>query len=163
MSNLPWFRHDRGSPDFVSEFNRAVNRMFGDFFERPGSWPTASAGTRSFGQPALDFVPRVDVKDSGRTLQIKAELPGMDEKDIEVALDGEALTISGEKKYEKEDKHEGRSYYESSYGRFSRTIPLPYEVDREKVDAQFKKGVLTVSLERSEEAKKNTRKIAIKS
>jgi HSP20 family protein len=86
----------------------------------------------------------------------------MDEKDICVSIQKDALTIKGEKKAEREEK--GRDYYrmERSYGSFSRTIPLPAEVDMDKVEAQFKKGVLKVTLRKSADAVKETKKISVK-
>ncbi len=91
---------------------------------------------------------------------MKAELPGMEEKDIEVNLADNGLTIKGEKKAEKEEQGKDNWYRETSYGAFHRFIPLPEGLDKEKVDAHFKNGVLTVTLRRLEEAK--GKKIAIK-
>jgi HSP20 family protein len=83
---------------------------------------------------------------------VSAELPGMDDEDIEVSLSRDVLTISGEKKQEKEEK--GRDYYraERSYGSFRRSIPLPAEVNADKVDAVFSKGVLTITLPKTAKA-----------
>ena len=108
------------------------------------------------------FNPKVDVTETDKEIRVSAELPGMDEKDIEVSLQKDALTIKGEKKEEKEDK--GKDYYkmERSYGSFSRTIPLPVEVDTEKIEAAFKKGVLTVTLPKTPKAVAETKKIAVK-
>ncbi len=108
------------------------------------------------------FAPHIDVSESDKEIKVSAELPGMDEKDIDVSLSDNMLTIKGEKKEEKEDK--GKDYYrmERSYGSFSRTIALPSEVQADKVAATFKKGVLTVALPKSEKAIKSTQKVAIK-
>jgi HSP20 family protein len=108
------------------------------------------------------FAPRMDVSESDKEITVTAELAGIDEKDIEVSLSDDMLTIKGEKKEEKEDK--GKDYYrmERSYGSFSRTIALPSEVQADKVDATFKKGVLKVTLPKSEKAVKATQKVAIK-
>ena len=87
----------------------------------------------------------------------------MDEKDIDVSLTRETLTIKGEKKEEKEDK--GKDYYkmERSYGSFTRSIPLPVEVDTDKVQATFKKGVLEITLPKTAKAIQETKKVPVKS
>ena len=94
---------------------------------------------------------------------MKAELPGLEEKDVEVLLDNETLTIKGEKKEEKEDKGKGYYHVECSYGSFHRVIPLPAGIDQKKVQAQFKNGVLNITLPKAEEAKAKGKKIPIKS
>ena len=135
---------------FRQEMDKLMDDFFGGFDLRPIS-------------SRLDtFTPRIDVVDTDKELRVSAELPGMDEKDIEVSLAGEALTIKGEKKEEKEEK--GKDYYRSerSYGSFLRTIPLPSEVDTTKVEASFKKGVLTVNMPKTARAIGGTKKIAVK-
>ena len=133
---------------------RGMDTLFDNFF-------------RGFGSETLEsrmgvFTPQIDVSETDKEIKISAELPGMDDKDIEVSLSKDMLTIKGEKKEEKEDK--GKDYYrvERSYGSFSRTIPLPAEVQDDKVGAAFKKGVLTITLPKSEKAVKETKKVAIK-
>jgi len=108
------------------------------------------------------FSPSIDVKESDKDILIAAELPGMDDKDIDVSLTRDSLTIKGEKKQEKEEK--GKDYYrmERSFGSFSRTIPLPAEIDTDKVKAEFRKGLLTVRLPKTEKAIKETKKITVK-
>jgi len=108
------------------------------------------------------FSPKVDVTENDKEIKISAELPGMDEKDIDVSLQNDMLTIKGEKKEEKEDK--GKDYYrmERSYGSFSRTIPLPVDVETDKVEAKFKKGVLSITLPKTAKAVAETKKIAVK-
>ena len=108
------------------------------------------------------FTPRVDVTENEKEIKISAELPGMDEKDIDVSLQNDMLTIKGEKREEKEDK--GKDFYrmERSYGSFSRTIPLPAEVEIDNVDAKFKKGVLSITLPKTAKAVAETKKIAVK-
>jgi HSP20 family protein len=131
-----------------------MNSLFDNFFSGYDIEPFAGR----FGT----FSPSIDVKESDRELRVSAELPGMDEKDIEVSLSKDTLTIKGEKREEKEDK--GKDFYrmERSYGSFSRTIPLPTEVDQDKVKAEFKKGVLTVTIPKTAKAMKEKRKISIK-
>ena len=111
-----------------------------------------------FGRSGLTW-PSVEVSEADNRLKVAAEIPGMDEKDVEVLLDDDALTIRGEKKAETEDKERGFS--ERYYGRFERVIPLPYEVDEGQVEASFKNGVLTVSLPKSPKAQSKARRIAV--
>lgn len=108
------------------------------------------------------FAPRIDVSESGKEITVTAELPGMDEKDVDLSISREALVIKGEKKDEKEEK--GKTYYrmERSFGSFTRTIPLPAEADIDKVEASYKKGVLRVSVPKTEKAIKETKKISVK-
>ena len=108
------------------------------------------------------FSPSIDVKESDKEITVAAELPGMDDKDIEISLTKDSLSIKGQKKEEKEDK--GKDYYrmERSYGSFSRSIALPSEIDMDKVKAEFKKGLLTVTLPKTAKAIKETKKIPVK-
>ncbi|MHB8908517.1 MAG: Hsp20/alpha crystallin family protein [Syntrophales bacterium] len=145
-------RRAEDNPFFA--LHREVNRMFDDFFQ--GFDPSPSIGQRNWGT----FSPSVDVREDEKKVTVKAELPGMDEKDIEVSLSDGVLTISGEKKDEREEEKKGYWQRETSYGAFRRVIPLPEGLSREKADARFKNGVLTVTLARLEEAK--GQRIAIK-
>jgi len=103
----------------------------------------------------------LDVAENDKEIRITAELPGVEEKDVEVSLSGNGITIRGEKRAEKEEKGEERYRLERSYGAFRRSFSLPCEVDAGKAAASFKKGVLTVTLPKSAEAAK-TKKIAVK-
>jgi HSP20 family protein len=107
------------------------------------------------------FSPKIDVTETDKDIRVRAELPGMDDKDIDVSLNKNTLTIRGEKKAEKE--HEGKAYYrmERSYGSFCRTIPLPVEVNMDMIEARLKKGVLTVTLPKSARAVEKSRKISV--
>lgn len=108
------------------------------------------------------FTPSVDVIEGEKEIRVTAELPGIDEKNVEVLLSRDSLTIKGEKKDERESS--GKNYYRSecAYGSFSRTIPLPEEINTDKAEAHFRKGVLTVKLPRTEEILKDTKKINVK-
>ncbi|MFH1079538.1 MAG: Hsp20/alpha crystallin family protein [Pseudomonadota bacterium] len=141
----------------IFPLQREMNRIFDDFFRGWDVAPQGAAGSR-FGF----FQPAIDVKQSEEEIIVKAELPGLEEKDIEVLLTDDALTIRGEKREEKEEK--GKAYYhmERSYGSFNRVIPLPAGVDQKKVQAQFKKGVLSITLQKTQEAKAKGKKIPIK-
>jgi HSP20 family protein len=108
------------------------------------------------------FSPRLDVSETEREFYVTAELPGMDEKDVEVSLNNSLLTLRGEKKAEKDDRRKDYYRMERSYGMFERTIPIPEGVDLDKVEASFKKGILTVSLPKSAEYQKERKRIPIK-
>ena len=138
-------------------FQQEMNQLFDDFFGR--SWMEPFGAFRE-GWDA--FSPRMDVAESDTEIVVSAELPGLDEEDIDVSLSRGMLTISGEKRQGKEEK--GRNYYrvERSYGSFQRSIPLPAEVDASKVDAVFRKGVLTITLPKTGEAK-GRKRIVVKS
>ena len=93
---------------------------------------------------------------------IVVELPGMDEKDVEVVLSDNVLTVKGEKKVEVEETEKPYAYMERSYGSFRRSIPLDVEVVTDKIEATFDKGVLTIDLPKTAEAKKAFKKIPIR-
>lgn len=109
-----------------------------------------------------DFPSGFEVSETDDEIQVKAELPGMDEKDIDIKLDGDVLTIRGERKQEKETKKRNYHVSEMSYGGYSRTIPLPAEVDATKAKAKFKRGVLTLNLPKTEQAKAARKRIPIR-
>lgn len=130
----------------LARMEREMEDLFGRF-----EWPwRAERGWA----PAIDMV---DAKDE---IVLRADLPGMDEKSIDVSVQDGTVTISGERKEEKEEKKEDYYYAERSYGAFSRSVMLPVAVDADRVRATFKKGVLEVHLPKSKEAK--GRKIDIK-
>ena len=128
--------------------------------------------TRDLGFPQTSWTksevwPRMNVSETDKDIQISAELPGVDQKDIEVTLTGGELLIKGEKKSEIDEKkdEQGRAYHriERSFGSFQRRMSLPYDVDPNKVQAAFKDGVLTLTLPKPAEVQKATKKIEIKS
>lgn len=98
-------------------------------------------------------MPAVDMVDEKDEIVVKADLPGLDQKDIEVTVQDGTLTIRGERKEEKEEKKEDYYYAERTYGAFMRSLPLPKGVDADKVKATFKKGVLEVHLPKAKEAR----------
>lgn len=108
-----------------------------------------------------EFVPALNVNEMENSVIVEAELPGMNKENVEVFLDHGMLTIKGEKKKEQEHSDSKRSYYESSFGSFTRTVRLPYEIDKERVKADFNNGVLKIELAKSDEMKKKSRRINI--
>jgi HSP20 family protein len=141
-----------------SILQKEMNRVFDDFFQGTAFAPFRAAGGRTGG-----FHPSVDVKEGEKEIVVHAELPGMEEKDVELLLEESSLVLKGEKKFEKEDKGEGYHTIERSYGAFHRVIPLPREIDLNKAQARFKNGVLTVILPKLEKAKAKGKKIPIQS
>ncbi len=124
------------------------------------AWPFAPSQT---GEGFL--TPKVNVAETATGLEITADLPGLDPKDIELDVTDGVLTLKAEHKTEKEEKDEKKQYHlvERSYGTFFRRFALPFKPDAAKVDASFDKGVLKVSVPRSAEPEKKQNKIAIKS
>lgn len=144
----------RGDDPFVS-LHREIDRLFDEFSRgMPLTWRPAAKG-------GVDL--RVDVSETDKEIKVTAELPGVDEKDIEVILAGDLLTIKGEKKAEQERKEENYHLIERSYGAFARSLRLPYAVEEKNVQAEFKKGVLTITLPKPAEVQAAAKKIAVKS
>ena len=140
----------------VFSLQREMNRMFDRFFSdfSPTRWwdEEISGG----------YLPRVDVKETNKEIRVEAELPGMNEKDIDISVSDNVLTLRGEKRLEREEKNEGYYHVERSYGKFHRDIPLPEEVETDKVDAVFKRGILTIHLPKKPEARRKSKRIEIK-
>ncbi|MBI1774008.1 MAG: Hsp20/alpha crystallin family protein [Proteobacteria bacterium] len=131
-----------------------MNRMFNDAFRGYVAYPGNG------GADAL--APSIDVKETDAAFEIEAELPGVDEKDIEVSFQNDVLTIKGEKKLEKEESKKGYHMSERSYGAFRRSFELPSGIDGSKVTAAYTKGVLKVTLPKAPQAPASVKKIAIK-
>lgn len=130
----------------MTGLRKEVDRLFDRFFE--SGWPET---------PALgDWEPTVDVTEDKDTVTVKAELPGVEQKDIGVSLQDGVLTIKGEKQAEKEEKDKRHHRVERSYGAFLRAIRLPAAVETGKVTATFKDGVVTITLPKAPEAKGTT-------
>ncbi len=155
---IPWEREDKfWSDNPFSVMERDMNRMFRDFSK---NFMDAPVGTGWKGVNGM--TPKLDVTETDEAIEVHAELPGMEEKDIEVSLLDNVLTLEGEKKHEKETKEKNYHRVERSFGKFQRRVALPAEVQSDKVDATFKKGVLTVRLPKTEKAKKDVKKISVK-
>ena len=105
--------------------------------------------------------PSIDVSETDTEMTVDAELPGVEENDIDVTLTDNLLTIRGEKKQEKEEKKKDYRLTERSYGSFSRSMTLPFDADPNKIKAAFKDGVLTITLPKPPEVKAKVKKIAI--
>ena len=129
------------SLDRLASFRDEVNRLF-DF-----SWPSRDSGLLS------GWSPTMDVFDDKDNFVVKAELPGMKKDEIDLSLHDGVLTISGERKHEREAKEGGTFRSERYFGKFQRSVTLPAAVDGNKVSASYKDGILTVELPKAEEAK----------
>lgn len=152
---LPWRREEEDHP--VVSLRREMDRLFEDFvrgfdIERFPSMGLASGR----------FNPKVDVAEDEREMEVTAELPGLTDDDIEVTLTENALTLKGEKKEEREEKDKNYHRIERSSGSFHRVIPLSAEVNRDKVTASFKKGVLRITLPKTKAAREKRKKIEVK-
>ena len=106
--------------------------------------------------------PAVDMSEDEKAYKITAELPGVEAKDVEVSLSGDMLMFKGEKHQEKEEKDKNYYLCERSYGAFQRSFQLPDGIDRDKVAADFAKGVLTITLPKTPQAQKQSKKIEVK-
>ena len=140
----------------LSQVEKKLRKFFEDF-DSPffGEW-----GVRPFNSG--NFTPRVNVTEDNENLYVHAEIPGVDKNDIKINIVGDVLTISGEKKSEQKD--EKKNYYriERSYGSFSRSFTLPAEIVVDKISADYKNGVLEITMPKSEQAKVVEKQIDIK-
>ena len=145
----------------MARWERDMERMLGNFLTGRGhplfderSWPGSNLGLAE---------PNVDLYEEKDQIVVKAELPGLTKDDIQVSLSDNILTIKGEKKKEEEDRDKDYYHSERVYGAFIRSLPLPAEVNPEKIHAAFKNGVLEVRLPKSEEAKKKAINVKVES
>jgi HSP20 family protein len=159
---IPWrdkrqvsTRQDDYTDPFAA-FRREIDRVFEDFsrgFASPTRLPNGVWGA---------VTPLVDVTETDKDVVVTAELPGLDEKDFEVTLAGDVLTISGEKKDEREQKNDNGYYMERHFGSFSRSLRLPFEASDETIEANFDKGLLTVRIPKPANVQSAVRKIDVK-
>ena len=163
---IPWSRQENRLPIPVSAeherepqphhllaLHREVNRLFDDILR--------GFGISTFGGFDRNLPwPHVEFSETDREIRVTAELPGLDEKDVELTVEEGVLTLRGEKRTDIEDRD--RAYSERTYGRFERRISLPRSVDRDKATASFKNGVLSVTLPRMEAANENIRRIRVR-
>ena len=159
---IPWGRDDGNRPptifgdgDPFLSLHREVNRLFDDVLR---GFDSRLPALGRFSSPGSGW-PSVEISDGEKEIRVTAEVPGLEEKDIEVLLEDGVLTLKGEKRSETEDKD--RRFSERFYGRFERRIPLGLEIEEDKVSADFRNGVLTVTLPKTERARARARRIAI--
>ncbi len=135
----------------VDLFSRDMNHLWDRFF---GADPSIRPWEKG-------WAPSLDVSETKDKLIVKTEIAGVDPKEIDIKISGDVLTIKGEKKEEREEKDESFHLMERRYGAFSRSIQLPIEVEEKKIKANYKNGVLRITLPKSEKSKAKTTKIAI--
>ncbi|MBI5100889.1 MAG: Hsp20/alpha crystallin family protein [Nitrospirae bacterium] len=140
----------------LEDMRRDLDKLFGDFLE--------PASRRRFGLKNIEpgqFVPSVDVFERNGEVVVKADIPGVEKENIDLTITKDHLTLKGELRKEEEVKQENYYSLERSFGSFSRTIPLPPDVDSAKAKAAFKNGVLEIVLPKKEEARQSEIKVSI--
>ena len=161
---IPWGRDNNQTPtvyrdndrDPFMALHREMNRLFDDVFR---GFDTRLQSFGGFASRGANW-PSVEISDAEKEIRITTEVPGLEEKDIEVLLDDGVLTLRGEKRSETEDKD--RQFSERYYGRFERRIPLGYDIEEDRIDARFRNGVLSVTLPKTAKAQSQAKRIAIK-
>ena len=143
---IPWEKS--GS---LAKLRKEMDDLWGRFFGEAGFQPFGEAG----------WAPLLDVKETKENVVVKAEIPGLSAKEIEVNVTGDILTIQGQKKQEKEEKGETFHLVERRYGSFSRSVRLASEVDPKNIKAAYKDGILTITLPKTEKAKEKQVKINV--
>jgi HSP20 family protein len=143
-----------------STFRNEMDRLVESFFGQP-RWGGDLEPFAGFGERARMFMPSVDVKEDEKTVVLTAELPGMDEKDVQLECKNGMLVLSGEKKHEYEEKKDTLHVVERRYGSVQRAWRLPDTVDPTRIEAKFEKGVLTVTMPKREDVPPASQKIQI--
>jgi HSP20 family protein len=144
---------------FRSEMDRLFDRFTRGFGPSLRSMADLEPPWRSFGFSA----PPIDMSEDDKAYKISAELPGLDAKDVEVSVSGDRLVLKGEKRQEQEEKNKNYYHSERTYGSFQRSFELPVSVDRDKIAADFSKGVLAITLPKTVAMQKQQKQIEIKS
>jgi HSP20 family protein len=142
-----------GAADPFMTLHREMNRLFDDVL-RGGGLPAGFAGP-SAAEALLS--PQVDVSETDKEVRIKAELPGVNENDIDVSLNDDILTIRAEKKQERKEEREGVHFSERSFGTFQRSLRLPFQINADQVQARFENGVLSVAVPKSQQQERSRR------
>ncbi|HMA16647.1 MAG: Hsp20/alpha crystallin family protein [Bacteroidota bacterium] len=155
----PWHHGKGAAPTSLGDLQREVDRVFESFWSGFGTPSLLRENGGALAGITLDV--KIDASEDDKAYHVTAELPGLSEKDVEVTFADNTLTISGEKKEEKEVKEENYHRRERSFGSFRRAFTLPAEVDEEKISASFKDGVMTIDLPKSQQAQKKAKKITI--
>ena len=148
-------KHRAPAPAPFGWLRSEIDRLFDDF--------SPARSMFNFGLSGIAPVPALELTASEREYRLTAELPGLKEEDVDVSVADGVLTLKGEKREEQEQKNEGYLLSERRYGSFERRVSLPSDVDPEKISAEFKKGVLTITLPKDEQASGRSRKISINS
>jgi HSP20 family protein len=151
LDKLPWKRNKN---NHAEELHREIDNIYDRFFE-PDFMPSSYIfGNGKWG-------PKLDISEGRKNIIVKAEIPGIEAKDLDITIDGRRLNIRGEKKQEQTEEEETYYRIERSYGYFNRTIELSAEADPEKVDASYKKGILKIKLRKTKSSE--TKRIKVTS
>lgn len=142
-------------PGYLQDIQEEMNRMIEDTFERFGLTDEESE------KGEITWRPAVELNQQNGNYQVKAELPGVKKEDIDIEVGEDTVTIKAETKKEEEEKKENVYRSEIRYGKFKRILELPSNIDSSRVSAEFKDGILTITLPRTEEEKEKTRKVEI--
>lgn len=168
---LPRKRKDEGQTALAQRQNEhpllrmqaQMDSLFEDFLRNPwGLTERPWAGLERLSAMTGLAEPKIDIEDKRKEIKVSVELPGLEPDDVDLRLTDEALTIRGEKRTEDSDEGDGYYLSERTFGAFERSVPLPVEVDADRAEAKFKKGVLTVRLPKTERARKSARKVEVK-
>ncbi len=170
ITKLPVKTEEKGTASTVrawgpfDSLRREIDQLFNEFGGGGWRWPRSFFDIEPFRRTEAAFaaVPAVDVTETDKAYEITAELPGMNDKNVEVKMADGILTIKGEKQEEKEEKKKDYYLRERNFGSFQRAFQVPDGVDADKIEASFKNGVLTVTLPKSAEALKTAKKIDVK-
>jgi HSP20 family protein len=156
---IPWRAKQKGNGDGehawlspIDQFHTEVDRLFDRFFSEDWSFPSLS-------QDWATWSPSLDVTETDSEITIRAELPGVDPKDLDISVTGDLLTLAGQKEETTEHKEKGVYHSECRYGSFRRSIPLPTTVQADDVAAEFKNGVLSIQLKKVADA--STKRIPV--
>ncbi len=157
LSHFPALsRKSRVGEQPLSKLRNDLDRIFDDF----------SSGFRFpavfYGNENGEVLPSIEVKEDGKEVTLSAELPGISRDDIDVSVDKQMITISGEKKHSAETKEDDYFMSERAYGKFSRSLTLPFAVDGDKIDAKYDNGVLTLKIPKPPEPEKQVKRVEIK-
>lgn len=152
----------RTDNDPVTALREEMDRLFDDFGRSLAPvWAGEGPAFGGLGWPARAFSPSIEVEETESEVRVTAELPGLEEKDFELDLEGDLLVLRGEKRQASQDREGGWTRSERVYGRFERRLPLPCEVEAEQAKAEFRQGVLNVTLPKTREARERRVRIPI--
>lgn len=147
-----------GFTPFV-DLQREMNRLFDDVFGRETGGALPSTGM----EPSMWMTPQIDVSETDTELRVSVDIPGVTQEDVDVTVEGDILSIRGEKRAETEEERGNYHVSERSFGRFQRSIQLPFAPDHDQVRAHFDRGVLAITIPKTEQAQQRGRRIEVKS
>jgi HSP20 family protein len=160
---LPWSRGKRGAPGMRGEGGNAAITMQSDIHRAfENLWHALEQPTlSSWGRAFAAGLPRVDVHEDDKALEVVAELPGMERKDVDISMTDGFLTIRGNKKIEREEEDEGYVLRERSFGQVERVVPLPEGLDLNSAKAKFRNGALTITIPKAERSRREAKRIPV--